>query len=157
MTNSFNWAPFNINFESIHDNLEVGWSTDQRTVIYKVRNNTRKSLDIWAKTVMETSTNWSKDYTYCAIHDCSSFATYMTLTPYARQKMAELARWRDYKVSGRYAVLFNPSPVLNIAKGFVNSYLRRIYPDLQGNVFTDGRAAYEWVREPTGESATQSV
>lgn len=119
-----------------HDNLWILSSND-------ISNAT---VDAWYATVRAYQAAVAPSNERYLIYDISAVPN-ASLTPYIRQRVAELAD-RDRRATGRIAIVIKASSfVVNVFEIFTALTMRRLQPRLQVGFFAELDAARAWVEE----------
>lgn len=104
------------------------------------------TVDAWYATVQAYHAAVAPSNERYLIYDISAVPN-ASLTPYIRQRVAELAD-RDRRATGRVAIVIKASSfVVNVFEIFTALTMRRLQPRLRIGFFAERDAAQAWVEE----------
>lgn len=133
------------NWEQLSDHVYRKWINDNKIVIYKALNASRKSVDAWADGILQTYETWDIAQPYLAIYDV---ATIMAMTPYTRFRVKDLVESAQTKrIHGRYAIVISNMAVSNIMRLFVRRELDRQNADFVREFFRTQEDAISWLKQ----------
>jgi hypothetical protein len=129
--------------EQIYPGISRFWMDQGRIVCYSVTSITRPAIDAWKASTLEIVHAWPVEQPYLSIHDFSE----ATLTPYVRQRSAEMSVAFPERLFGRSAVIMPRTFVNHLIRMWVTMNLARNNQQIKRDVFFRLEEATEWLKK----------
>ena len=133
------------NAERYNYGISRSWLDKGQIVVIKTEGDmSRNAINTWASLLILTIQDWDKEKPLAALHDLSH--PNQGLTPYARERTAELLKQLPNTRQNYSAVVLPQSFMFRIVEMFIRTPIFR-HPCHEIRVFTNRETALAWLRE----------